>query len=150
MIRRLFHILPKMRHIACKKRLQNHDLKEEYLAFSVKRGDTEVENKLDESTLMPYIEKAEIAIQSHFDGKVPTIFVASDDCSIIEEIRQLRPTWKFVGECDTSEENGFILTDTLQWSQEETDRHYEKSLTQMIAMASAKYFIGVSTANVSY
>ena len=36
------------------------------------------------------------------------------------------------------------------WSEAQTDRHYEKFITEMIAMASAKYFIGTSTTNVAF
>lgn len=149
MMRRLFRILPEMRDIACK-RLNDYGLNEEYLALSVRRGDKELEYEL-ESSLQPYIDKAEVAINTHFDGIPPVIFVASDDCSVMKEIRELRKDWKFVGECDNaSEQNGFILSSAKKWTEEQTDRHYEKFITEMIAMASAKCFIGVATTNVSY
>ena len=41
--------------------------------------------------MQPYIDKAEQAIQSHFGGKVPTIFVASDDSTVMEELCAYRP-----------------------------------------------------------
>ena len=101
--------------------------------------------------MQPYIDKAEQAIQSHFGGKVPTIFVASDDCTVMEELCAYRPQWKFVGECDNATgDNGFVLAHMKTWSLEQTDNHYHKFITEMIAMASAKYWIGVSTTNVSF
>lgn len=149
MLRRLFRILPELRNIACS-RLSAHGLQEEYIAMSVRRGDKALEYEL-ESSLQPYVDKAEIAIKTHFGGIPPTIFVASDDCSVMQELRELRPGWRFVGECDNaSEDNGFVIADMLTWSLEQTDRHYEKFITEMIAMASAKYWIGVSTTNVSF
>ena len=69
----------------------------------------------------------------------------------MQELRELRPNWTFVGECDhATEDNGFVIADMKTWSWQQTDRHYEKFITEMIAMASSKYFIGVSTTNVSY
>ena len=149
MLRRLFRLLPHIRNVACSK-LSALGLEEEFIALSVRRGDKELEYEL-ESSLQPYIDKAEIAVESHFGGKVPMIFVASDDCSVMGDIRKLRPQWVFVGECDNaSEENGFILSSMKKWTETQTDQHFEKFITEMIAMASAKYFIGVSTTNVSF
>ena len=148
MLRRLFRILPKMRDIACS-RLAKLGLDEEYIALSIRRGDKSIEFELDTS-LQPYIDKAETAVRTHFGGIVPKIFVASDDCSVMKDIRELRPTWEFVGECDNAtEDNGFVIAETLHWSLEQTDKHYEKFITEMIALASAKYFIGISNTNVA-
>lgn len=149
MLRRFFRILPQKRDIACS-RLSKQGLQEEYIAMSVRRGDKAMEYEL-ESSLQPYIDKAELAIEMHFGGNLPPIFVASDDCSVMKELRDLRPGWRFVGECDNAtEDNGFVIADMKTWSLEQTDRHYEKFITEMIAMASAKYWIGVSTTNVSF
>eukprot|EP00551_Chaetoceros_affinis_P014545 CAMPEP_0203703576 /NCGR_PEP_ID=MMETSP0091-20130426/43669_1 /ASSEMBLY_ACC=CAM_ASM_001089 /TAXON_ID=426623 /ORGANISM="Chaetoceros affinis, Strain CCMP159" /LENGTH=389 /DNA_ID=CAMNT_0050578279 /DNA_START=333 /DNA_END=1502 /DNA_ORIENTATION=- len=148
MLRRLFRILPKMRDTACT-RLKNHGLNEKYIAMSIRRGDKALEFELA-SSLQPYIDKAEIAIRTHFGGTPPKIFVASDDCSVMQEVRDLRPTWTFVGECDNaSEDNGFVIAETKHWSVEQTDKHYEKFITEMIALASASYFIGISNTNVA-
>ena len=69
----------------------------------------------------------------------------------MEELRAYRPQWKFFGECDNAtEDNGFVLAHMKTWSLEQTDNHYHKFITEMIAMASAKYWIGVSTTNVSF
>ncbi len=149
MLRRLFRIKKHVQSTACSK-LNDMNLNEEYIALSIRRDDKYLEYEVEKS-LQPYIDKAEIAIQKLFGGKVPTIFVASDDCSVMSEIRGLRPKWKFVGTCDdASEENGFVLTSMLNWTEQQTDRHYTKFITEMIALASAKYFIGVSTTNVAF
>lgn len=148
-LRRFFRILPQFRELSCS-RLSAHGLNDEYIALSVRRGDKALEYGIEES-LQPYIEKAEIAINTHFDGVAPKFFVASDDCSVMQELRDLRPDWDIVGECDNAtEDNGFVITDMKTWTEEQTDRHYEKFITEMIAMASAKYWIGVSTTNVSF
>jgi len=146
-LRRLFRILPEVRSIACS-RLSKYNLQNEYITLSIRRGDKIIETEI--SPLQPYIDAAEEAIQTHFEGRVPIMFVASDDCSVMNDLRTLRPQWVLVGECDdASEENGFTLTNMRDWSLEQTDNHYYKFITEMIAMASAKYFIGVSSTNVS-
>ena len=148
-LRRFFRILPTFRELSCS-RLSAYGLDDEYIALSVRRGDKALEYTIEES-LQPYIEKAEIAISTHFNGVAPKFFVASDDCSVMKELRDLRPDWNIVGECDNAtEDNGFVITDMKLWTEEQTDRHYEKFITEMIAMASAKYWIGVSTTNVSF
>merc|ERR1711957_842166 len=147
-LRRLFRILPKVRAISCS-RLSKYSLQDEYIALSIRRGDKVTESDL--SPLQPYIDGVEEAIQTHFEGRVPSMFVASDDCSVMNDLRMLRPQWLFVGECDDqSEDNGFTISDVRDWSLEQTDNHFHKFITEMIAMASAKYFIGVSTTNVSF
>ncbi len=148
-LRRLFRIKKDVQQKACST-LAQMGLNEEYIALSIRRGDKEVEFAI-ESSLQPYLDRAQKAIDNHFGGVVPPIFVASDDCTVMSEIRGLEPNWKFVGPCDdASEENGFILSNAKGWTEEQTDKHYTKFLTEMIAMASAKHFIGVSTTNVSF
>ena len=69
-------------------------------------------------------------------------FVALDGCSVMADIRQVGLEWEFVGECDNANEQngGFILSSISKavWTVEQTDRHYEKCITEMISMASAK------------
>jgi len=69
------------------------------------------------------------------------------------ELREARPMWHFVSECDhlsNEDINGFVFKEMKDWTDEQTDAHYHKFITELIAMASAKYFIGVSTTNVTY
>ena len=148
MLRRLFRIREHVRNTACTV-LNDMGLNEEYIALSIRRGDKYLEHEIEKS-LQPYLDRVENAIQKHFGGKIPTIFVASDDCSVMSEIREMQPTWNFVGACDDASEDGFVLTSVSQWTIKQTDRHFTKFITEMIAMASAKYFIGVSTTNVAF
>lgn len=149
-LRRIFKIKPSFRDGACDRLAAHPDLNNEYIALSIRRGDKVIEHELV-ATVDPYLEKAEKAIQSHFGGRVPTFFVATDDCTVMEEFREARPDWKFVSECDdVSEVNGFVFGDMKYWTPEQTDAHFSKFITEMIAMASAKYWIGVSTTNVSF
>lgn len=150
-LRRMFRIKPTVRDSACGK-LADHGLNsiEPYMALSIRRGDKVTETELIH-TVDPYIELAEKAIQSHFDGNVPTMFVATDDCNVMSEFHEARPNWNFVSECDDiSEANGFVFKEARHWTEEQTDAHYNKFIAEMIGMASAKYWIGVASTNVSY
>ena len=146
-MRRLLRILPERREESCS-RLKDHGLDGKYIALSVRRGDKVLEFEL-ESSMKPYIDAVEEATQTHFDGTVPTIFVASDDCSVMQEFREMKPEWNFVSECDKMDSHGFVISEMKHWTLQETDDHYNKFLTELIAMASATYFIGVKTTNVS-
>ena len=149
MLRRLFRIKAEARNRSCA-RLMSHGLTEDYIALSVRRGDKALEYEI-ESSMQPYIDAAEKAIQSHFGGITPSFFVASDDCTVLEDLRTLRPEWNFVSECDKAQndENGFVIDEMKYWTTKQTDQHYYKFITELIAMSSAKFWIGVSTTNVS-
>lgn len=148
-LRRMFRINADVRDRACH-RLASQGLDDEYMALSVRRGDKVTETSILE-TVDPYIKLAEEGIKSHFDGRVPTMFVATDDCSVMQEFREAQPEWTFVSECDNaSEANGFVYKEMKLWSEEQTDAHFNKFIAEMIGMASAKYWIGVATTNVSY
>ena len=69
-----------------------------------------------------YIDAAEEACEKHYGGKMPKIFVATDDCAVMGELREKRPDWVFTSKCDRSNghNQGFMLTDMRQWTSEET------------------------------
>jgi len=146
-MRRMLRILPERRREACT-RLKQHGLDDKFIALSVRRGDKVLEYAV-ESSMQPYIDSVETAVRTHFKGRVPTIFVASDDCSVMKELRELRKHWNFVSECDKLNSHGFVISEMKHWTLQETDDHYNKFLTELIAMATASFWIGVSTTNVS-
>jgi hypothetical protein len=120
MLRRMWRPLPHIRDETCSG-LASHIQGNEFMTFSVRRGDKASEENFSFASVQQYIDMAEQAIPSHFDGKVPTIFVATDDCTAMKEFRDLRPTWTFVSECDKQEKivghSGFALADMKAWSQ---------------------------------
>merc|ERR1712218_194347 len=117
MLRRMWRPLPAIREQTCTS-LADHVQGDDFMTFSVRRGDKSSEENFDFATVQQYIDMAEKAIPSHFAGKVPTIFVATDDCTVMKEFREVRPTWKFVSECDkehTVGYAGFALKDMKLW-----------------------------------
>lgn len=152
MLQRMWRPLPQVRHNACSS-MEQLGLHSDYMAFSVRRGDKTLE-RVQYTPLEKYIQAAERATAQFFGDVVPTIFVASDDCSVLPRFRELRSAWNFVSECDTAENlqgiGGYHLSDMKSWTKEETDAHYRKFFVEVFALAAAKYFIGVSHTNVSW
>eukprot|EP00547_Thalassionema_nitzschioides_P007483 CAMPEP_0194202882 /NCGR_PEP_ID=MMETSP0156-20130528/2799_1 /TAXON_ID=33649 /ORGANISM="Thalassionema nitzschioides, Strain L26-B" /LENGTH=397 /DNA_ID=CAMNT_0038928499 /DNA_START=68 /DNA_END=1261 /DNA_ORIENTATION=+ len=149
MLERLWRLLPPVRDDACRS-LESHGLEEEYMAFSVRRGDKDTEG-FEFMKPEKYIEAAESVVDEHFDGVMPKIFVAADDCKIMEEFRALRPEWIFESECDQSTgHNGFVLGEMKEWTLKQTDEHYRKFWVELIGLAGSKFYIGVAHTNVAW
>jgi len=150
MLERMWRLLPQVRENSCISLEVNHGLSEEYLAFSVRRGDKDTEG-FEFTNPENYIEASTKVINDYFDGKVPKIFVATDDCSIMSNFRELKPEWNFVSECDRSDgHSGFILADMKHWTLEQTDEHFRKFFVEVLGLAGAKYYIGVAYTNVAW
>ena len=146
-LRRMWRMRPEVRHDTCSA-LENHGLQDEYMAFSVRRGDKSTEG-FDFTPTERYIAAAERAVALGHFRTVPKIFVATDDCTVLHEFRSQRPQWTFVSECDrlvssnsSSNQQGFVLKDMLDWTPEETDAHFHKFFVELYAAAISKVFIG--------
>jgi hypothetical protein len=149
---RMWRPLTLVRHSACLA-LENHGLSDEYLAFSVRRGDKHTVEKFDYPSAADYIKAAEKAVQPHFGGVQPKIFVATDDCTVMSELRGIKSDWTFVSQCDLEEheaDKGFALKDMKNWDTEMTDAHYAKFFAELYGLAAAKFVIGVAYTNVSW
>ena len=154
MMKRMWRFLPRFRRSACSGLANLLPTSEDYIALSIRRGDKTLEG-VTYLNMTTYIDEAQKAIGTHFDGRVPTFFVATDDCSALDELRALRPAWTFVSECDittkdSSDLHGFALQDMKDWSLQQTDAHYNKFFVELIGLASGKYFIGTAFTNVSW
>mmetsp|Transcript_44175 Transcript_44175/g.65496 ORF Transcript_44175/g.65496 Transcript_44175/m.65496 type:complete len:397 (-) Transcript_44175:86-1276(-) len=149
MMRRMWRPLPQVRDATCSA-LANHGLQEEFITISIRQGDKKSEENFEFATMQQYVDEAERSIPVHFGGVVPKIFVATDDCGVLPELRALRPQWTFVSQCDLHSEQGFALKDMKDWSLEMTDEHFHKFFVELFAMASAKVFIGIWYTNVTW
>merc|ERR1711862_1020757 len=82
MLRRMWRPLPEVRKATCSS-LDGYNLGDEYMAFSVRRGD-KTEEKFAYTELSEYITEAENNLYrypSYMNNLVvPKIFVATDDC----------------------------------------------------------------------
>jgi hypothetical protein len=148
MMQRMWRPLPGARESTCKRYYQMLG-RQDFLAMSVRRGDKTTEN-FDFIPMSSYLEAADTAIQDRFEGVPPIIFVATDDCSVLSTLRESRPTWRFISECDKHHQEGFDLRDMAQWTNEDYDEHFGKFFVELFAMAHAKYFIGIGYTNVSW
>ena len=152
MMRRMWRLRPEVRNYTCTQLDRVHGLNEEYLSFSIRRGDKKAVEGREYTPLEMYIEAAEKAIPKHFGGNVPKIFVATDDCTVMPDMRKLRPEWTFVSECDRiandqDQDKGFVIQDMLELTLEQSDAHFHKFFVELYAMAISKYYIGVAYTN---
>jgi len=77
---------------------------------------------------------------------------------MIEEFRELKPDWTFLSECDKMKldeeskdsQSGYVLEDMVDWDLKTTDAHYAKFFTELFALATAKYYVGVAYTNVAW
>ena len=149
---RMWKPLPLVRNSACLA-LEQQGLSDDYIAFSVRRGDKHSLEKCVYPPAEKYIAAAERAIETRFGGMVPKIFVATDDCAVMGELRTLQPTWNFVSQCDlvqNSADHGFVIAEMKDWSEYDTDKHYEKFMAELFGLAIAKYVVGVTYTNVAW
>lgn len=149
---RMWRPKPFVRDSACFA-LENHGLSKDYLALSVRRGDKHKMEHVVIPKVGQYVDAAEEAIRDSFGGTQPKIFVATDDCNVMQEFRSLRPAWEFISQCDLKEnsaDSGFSYADMVNWKPDEIDRHYSKFMVELIGLASAKFVIGVSYTNVAW
>mmetsp|Transcript_361 Transcript_361/g.390 ORF Transcript_361/g.390 Transcript_361/m.390 type:complete len:403 (-) Transcript_361:154-1362(-) len=148
MMKRIWRPIPRIRDNTCSK-LEEYIKGEEYLVLSMREGDKTIEG-FKFATMEQYIEKVEEVVPLHFDGKVPLIFVATDSCDPLDRLKQMKPEWRIVSECDRVQQHGYVLADQLKWTQAELDEHYEKFFVELFAMAGGKVWIGVTYTNVSW
>ena len=156
-LRKLWRPLESVRTRTCATLDKVHRLNDDYIGFSVRRGDKWEKEHVANANLDLYLVEADQIIQQHFAAAAggdapPKIFVATDDCSVLDEFRSNRPSWTFVSECDRQErirdaERGFALDDVPSWTKEQTDAHFNKFFVELYALAIAKFYIGVSTTN---
>mmetsp|Transcript_29765 Transcript_29765/g.45117 ORF Transcript_29765/g.45117 Transcript_29765/m.45117 type:complete len:385 (+) Transcript_29765:144-1298(+) len=142
-ITRLWRPLPEYRQSACHAMSDNHGLSPgDYLAFSIRHStNIPLEQYVSEAELQPLVSK---------------IFVVTDDCRDLTTLRQMKPEWTFVSECDVNpvrrqrnlEGGGEEVEEA--WSESEERAHYIQLFTEMYAMAFSKVYIGVSTTNISW
>jgi len=152
MIRRLWRPLPEYRQASCRSMNSTHGLiPGEYMAFSIRRGDKTIED-FEYTDLKDYITEAEKQLPKF--SSTPKIFVATDDCSVLDTFREMRPEWNFVSECDVQKisagRGGFNLTEVADWSADAEKAHYVKFFTEIYALTLSKVFIGVSYTNLAW
>jgi len=162
MLQRMWKPRDEYQAAACDSLKQKHGLinslksfrPDEYIAFSIRRGDKTIED-ITFTDLAEYIATAEEeAIPYTYFGvdRTPKIFVATDDCSVMPELRRLRPEWKFFSECsdDDNEGRGFVLRDVPDWTEVEHEQHFRKFFTELHGLALSRFYIGVRYTNVTW
>mmetsp|Transcript_5634 Transcript_5634/g.8166 ORF Transcript_5634/g.8166 Transcript_5634/m.8166 type:complete len:398 (+) Transcript_5634:21-1214(+) len=153
-LRHMWHLQPSFRATTCQA-LKDHDIFDtDYIGLSIRRGDKAKERFQNRfPTMDEYILEAESAIPIIFkEGQRPKLFVATDDCSMLEILRKARPQWIFVSQCDQLSEaqTGFDLTEISKLDNKKREEHFGKFFVELYALALSKVFIGVAYTNVAW
>lgn len=113
------------------------DLPDEYVAIHVRRGDKSVE--IQHTPIQRYMEK--------LDGQFRNLFVASDDYSVIEEVRKLYPDRHIWTLC-TPNERGYDQSKSDKETLEEKERNMITLFATMEVLNKATRFVGTYSSNI--
>jgi len=168
-LRRMWHLRPSYKNETCSA-LKEHGIVSpytgNYIAYSVRRGDKNTEG-FTFPKMMEYIRETEQVLPGLFPNvtdPVPTIFVATDDCSVMKRLRELRPKWNFESQCYTpppiaanateekgaDTQHGYRIKDVPGWSYQQREQHFKKFFVELYALSLAKVYIGVAYTNVAW
>mmetsp|Transcript_5636 Transcript_5636/g.8170 ORF Transcript_5636/g.8170 Transcript_5636/m.8170 type:complete len:409 (+) Transcript_5636:58-1284(+) len=151
-IRHMWHLLPSYRDSTCQALKDQGIFDTDYIALSVRRGDKTAEH-FAFPTMRVYIREAENLVRHVFkDGEIPKIFVATDDCKTLHELRRLRPQWTFISQCDLLAEiqTGYDIKKIPKMNGKQREEHFRKFFVELYALAFSKLYIGVAYTNVAW
>ena len=151
MLQRMWRLQPSVRATACLA-LQSH-LREDddFLALGIHlkpRTNLGLKPTYIPATPNEYVLAAEQAIAKDFASVVPKIFVATNDCRVMDTLRRLRQNWTFVSECD--DYSNFHATTRAFQTLEQADRHFRKFFVELFGIASAKIYLGTGYTNMAW
>lgn len=113
------------------------NLPKEYAAIHVRRGDKATE--VQHTPVQDYMDKLG-------DG-CRNLFVATDDYSVVEEIRELYPEWVIWTLCTTSE-RGYMQSAADKESVEEKERNMITLFATIEVLNNATKFVGTYSSNI--
>lgn len=136
-LQRLWRPLPAVRDATCSI-LQDYLHGDEYIALLISNN--------VRVPMKKYIDKIEETTPIHFGTRVPLfpVFVVTEDCSAVQELRRIRPMWMFVSQCD----HGASAVEP--GSKAEMDQIFSRMFVDLFAMAGAKVWIGVANSDLSW
>jgi len=120
-----------------------------YIAILVRRGDkTSERGDGNNKQLMPIpLEHWVNALQGFsLAGLVREVFLATDDCRVLDELRAAMPGWRFSSLCGFHFGTGWRLFKDVR--RQDLEPHHLKFFGELIAMASATIFLGDIRTNV--
>mmetsp|Transcript_781 Transcript_781/g.947 ORF Transcript_781/g.947 Transcript_781/m.947 type:complete len:394 (-) Transcript_781:12-1193(-) len=151
-LRHMWHLLPLYRENVCITLKDEEIFDTDYIALSIRRGD--LSKKLESvKTMGEYIRETERVLPLIFDkGQTPKIFVATDDCAMVDILRKHRPHWTIKSQCDQLNimQKGYSKDELKALTKEQRDEHFRKFFVELYALAFSKVFIGVSHTNVAW
>jgi len=122
-------------------------LRPDYIAITVRRGDKVLEVRAGHAVAAPISWYVQII--EHLSGEdVPQVFVATDDASSVQELRDYRPRWEILS-VSPANETGFVLNELRTLSASNIKEQQLKHFLELHALANARYFVGTQTTTVT-
>lgn len=120
-----------------------------YIGIHVRKGD-KLKSEARLTPLNRYITTIERALKGN--GTVPQIFVASDDYTVVNELRQLKPTWNFFSLHDRNDRrrksNGHFQGHFNRLPRNETLYETRLFLCELQMLTDARYVFCAMSSNV--
>lgn len=162
MLRRVLKLHPMVREDVCDN-LDQYHFGREFMTISIKQHrsayDEQVRGEFPEYLvhhafgLDEYIHYAKDAFKFFYNNRTLPIYVATDNCSVVEELRQLEPDWAFSSECDFYPSRIFSplnLWNNAELTDGERRIYLHKFFVDLWAMATSTYFIGTGSADIAW
>jgi len=158
-LRRMWHLRPYYRNETCHS-LREHNIlpyQGDFIAYSVRRGDKDTEG-FKFPKMREYIHETERVLPGMYPNvtdPIPNIFVATDDCSVMKRLQELKPTWNFQSQCYNATEeddiqDGYDIKHIPDWSYQQREAHFKKFFVELYALSLSKVYIGVAYTNVAW
>ena len=162
MLRRILKLNPMVRADVCDN-LDQYHFGDEFMTMSIKQHrsayDKELRGEIPDHLvdqkfgLDTYIHYAKDAFKFFYNNRTLPIYVATDNCSVVEELRHLEPDWVFSSECDYYPTRIFSplnLWNNAELTDGERRAYLHKIFVDLFAMATSTYFIGLGAADFSW
>ncbi|CAE7412869.1 unnamed protein product [Symbiodinium sp. CCMP2592] len=115
-----------------------------YIAMFIRLGDKlTVEHRVP----VPLEDYIDTLLGVSLNGLVRTVFVAMDDCRVLQKLQAAAPMFKFLSLCDVEFGTGFIMDKD---SKRDLEAHFLKFFGELTVMAEADTLIGDRQSNVHH
>ena len=140
-LRRYWQFLPSVRQEVCGN-VRQLGLPQRFFSIMVRRGDKITVENRSAVPLEHYID----TLQS-FQGisDIRDVFVGTDDCSVLEELRGMAPSLTFHDFCYIQNAHGWDLKKDVT---HDLDSHFLKFFAELTVMSASDIFIGDRASNV--
>eukprot|EP00437_Effrenium_voratum_P069585 CAMPEP_0181512604 /NCGR_PEP_ID=MMETSP1110-20121109/62059_1 /TAXON_ID=174948 /ORGANISM="Symbiodinium sp., Strain CCMP421" /LENGTH=160 /DNA_ID=CAMNT_0023642425 /DNA_START=66 /DNA_END=545 /DNA_ORIENTATION=- len=127
-LRKIWHFQPWIQHEVCQ-HVSALGLIRPFIGMLIRRGD-----KLDYRAAIPVDTFVSILKSTSLHSRVKQVFIATDDCSVLESLQGLAPEFVFKSLCSIQFGKGFVIGNLKVQSSKDIDLHYLKFFGELIVL----------------